>query len=538
MSNTLLIQDNLINNITNEGIIKNLKEDTQINEELIVNDILKENGLKPEDVQEKENKLCKNKSEKKNFTEKKLQNGIIREEKEEKNEIKNIQNNSEIKKENNLKISNNEKKNNSNKKIEEEKNNEIKRDEKVEKKEKKEEEEEEEDKEEEKEEEEEEEEKVEEGKNKEKKKEKEKEEKEKEKKKETESEDEKEEKSENSINEIINNYKKIRTNSLKRIEKEIEESCDRISYLKEKLIESKKGQYCTNVKLTEREINTVIEKALPILQNEPSMLELEPPIYICGDIHGQFYDLLRVFDILKYPPESKFLFLGDYVDRGKKSLECILLLLCLKIKYPSNIYLLRGNHESQDVNRTYGFFDECKRKASIKIYKQFCNLFNILPITALVGEKILCMHGGLSYDLKDINQLKKIVRPTEIPNSGLLCDLVWSDPDDSLFLDFSKNQERGISICFSKTVVEEFTKNNDIDLICRAHQVVEEGFQFFANMKLITVFTAPNYMGEFDNKGGVLKVNEDMVCSLHILNPSYNKKDNSKRRRKIDRFIN
>ena len=537
MSNTLLIQDNLINNITNEGIIKNLKEDTQINEELIVNDILKENGLKPEDVQEKENKLCKNKSEKKNFTEKKLQNGIIREEKEEKNEIKNIQNNSEIKKENNLKISNNEKKNNYNKKIEEEKNNEIKRDEKVEKKEKKEEEEEE-DEEEEKEEEEEEEEKVEEGKNKEKKKEKEKEEKEKEKKKETESEDEKEEKSENSINEIINNYKKIRTNSLKRIEKEIEESCDRISYLKEKLIESKKGQYCTNVKLTEREINTVIEKALPILQNEPSMLELEPPIYICGDIHGQFYDLLRVFDILKYPPESKFLFLGDYVDRGKKSLECILLLLCLKIKYPSNIYLLRGNHESQDVNRTYGFFDECKRKASIKIYKQFCNLFNILPITALVGEKILCMHGGLSYDLKDINQLKKIVRPTEIPNSGLLCDLVWSDPDDSLFLDFSKNQERGISICFSKTVVEEFTKNNDIDLICRAHQVVEEGFQFFANMKLITVFTAPNYMGEFDNKGGILKVNEDMVCSLHILNPSYNKKDNSKRRRKIDRFIN
>ena len=163
--------------------------------------------------------------------------------------------------------------------------------------EKKEKEEEEEDEEEEEEKEEkEEEEKVGEEKNKEElKKEEEKKEKEKEKKKETESEDEKEEKSENSINEIINNYKKIRTNSLKRIEKEIEESCDRISYLKEKLIESKKGQYCTNVKLTEREINTVIEKALPILQNEPSMLELEPPIYICGDIHGQFYDLLRVF---------------------------------------------------------------------------------------------------------------------------------------------------------------------------------------------------------------------------------------------------
>ena len=145
------------------------------------------------------------------------------------------------------------------------------------------------------------------------------------------------------------------------------------------------------------------------------MLELEPPLYICGDIHGQFYDLLRVFEILKYPPESKFLFLGDYVDRGKKSLECILLLLCLKIKYPTRIYILRGNHESSDVNRTYGFYDECKRKVSVKIYKKFCNLFNILPITALIREKILCMHGGLAYDLKDINQLKLIQRPTEIP---------------------------------------------------------------------------------------------------------------------------
>ena len=329
---------------------------------------------------------------------------------------------------------------------------------------------------------------------------------------------------------------KIKTKKMKKIEKEIEESYDRITYLKEKLIESRKGQICSNVKMSEREISSVIEKVLPIIQNEPAMLELEPPIYICGDIHGQFYDLLRVFDILKYPPESKFLFLGDYVDRGKKSLECILLLLCLKIKYPSKIYLLRGNHESENVNRTYGFFDECKRKVSIKIYKQFCTLFNFLPITSLVGGKILCMHGGLSYDLKDINQLKYIKRPTEIPDSGLLCDLLWSDPDENLFLDFCTNNERGISICFSKTAVDDFIKNNDLDLICRAHQVVEEGFQFFADMKLITIFTAPNYMGEFDNKGGILKVNEDMICSLSILKPDFNSKDS--KRRKFNRYIN
>jgi serine/threonine-protein phosphatase PP1 catalytic subunit len=329
----------------------------------------------------------------------------------------------------------------------------------------------------------------------------------------------------------------IKTRKMKKIEEEIEEMYDRISRLKEKLIDSRKGEFCSNVKISEREVITVIDKVYPIIEKEESMLELEPPLYICGDIHGQFYDLLRLFEILKYPPESKFLFLGDYVDRGKRSLECILLLLCLKIKYPSRIFLLRGNHESEDINRMYGFYDECKRKVSLRIYKKFCNLFNILPITALVGEKILCMHGGLAYDLKNIDQLKAIKRPTEIPDAGLLCDLVWSDPDDSLYFDFCTNKERGISVCFSKKKVEEFTKENDLDLICRAHQVVEEGFQFFANMKLITVFTAPNYMDEFDNNGAILEVNKDMICSLHVLKPD--KSDISKKRwKKINRFIN
>ena len=355
--------------------------------------------------------------------------------------------------------------------------------------------------------------------------------------KDEEKEDIKDEEKQNESEEEKSNNIYIKTRKMKKIEEEIEEMYDRISRLKEKLIDSRKGEICSNVKISEREVITVIDKAFPIIEKEESMLELEPPLYICGDIHGQFYDLLRVFEILKYPPESKFLFLGDYVDRGKRSLECILLLLCLKIKYPSKIFLLRGNHESADINRMYGFYDECKRKVSLRIYKKFCNLFNILPITALVGEKILCMHGGLAYDLKNIDQLKTIKRPTEIPEAGLLCDLVWSDPDDSLYFDFCTNKERGISVCFSKKQVEEFTEKNDLDLICRAHQVVEEGFQFFANMKLITVFTAPNYMDEFDNNGAILEVNENMICSLHVLRPD--KSNISKKRwKKISRFIN
>ena len=322
---------------------------------------------------------------------------------------------------------------------------------------------------------------------------------------------------------------------LKKQKKEIEEINERINTLEEKLIKSKKGSYCIDIRISEREVFTVIDKVYPLIEKEESMLELEPPIYICGDIHGQFYDLLRVFEIFKYPPESKFLFLGDYVDRGKNSLECILLLLCLKIKYPDKIFLLRGNHESADVNRTFGFYDECKRKVSLKIYKKFCNLFNILPITALISEKILCMHGGLSKDLTNINQLKLIKRPTEIPDKGLLCDLVWSDPDNLVSKDFVENKERGISVCFSEEVVEKFTKLNNLDLICRAHQVVEEGYQFFANMKLITIFTAPNYMNIFDNNGGILFVNEDLLCSLHILKPNY--QDENHKKKIINRFV-
>ena len=312
-------------------------------------------------------------------------------------------------------------------------------------------------------------------------------------------------------------------------EKENEEINNRISQLMEKLIESKKGAYCLDIRISEREVFTVIDKVYPLIEKEESMLELEPPIYICGDVHGQFYDLLRVFEIFKYPPESKFLFLGDYVDRGKNSLECILLLLCLKIKFPQKIFLLRGNHESADVNRAFGFYDECKRKVSLKIYKKFCSLFNILPITALISEKILCMHGGLSKDLTNINQLKSIKRPTEIPDKGLLCDLVWSDPDNLKSKDFVENKERGISVCFSEKVVEEFTKNNNLDLICRAHQVVEEGFEFFDNMKLITIFTAPNYMNIFDNNGCILYINKDLICSLHILKPGYSNVNNKKK---------
>lgn len=144
---------------------------------------------------------------------------------------------------------------------------------------------------------------------------------------------------------------------------------------------------------------------------------------ICGDIHGQYLDLIRIFSNLGFPPNTRYLFLGDYVDRGSLSLETICLLLAFKIKYPDDIFLLRGNHEAASINRIYGFYDECKRKIGIKVWKKFVDIFNCMPITASVDDKILCMHGGLSPELKDLDLLRKIVRPTDIPVQGKLFNI-------------------------------------------------------------------------------------------------------------------
>jgi serine/threonine-protein phosphatase PP1 catalytic subunit len=172
------------------------------------------------------------------------------------------------------------------------------------------------------------------------------------------------------------------------------------------------------VDITEKDVKYICDAAHEVFQSQPMLLEVNGPLYICGDIHGQYYDLLRLFECGGHPPTSRYLFLGDYVDRGRQSIETICLLLCFKIKYPSDIFLLRGNHESASVNRIYGFYDECKKRLSLKVYKRFCDVFNVMPVCALIEGKILCMHGGLAYDLKNLDQVKSILRPTEIPDSG------------------------------------------------------------------------------------------------------------------------
>jgi len=237
---------------------------------------------------------------------------------------------------------------------------------------------------------------------------------------------------------------------------------------------SKPGQ---QVQLSTQEVRTLCMKARELFISQPILLELEAPIKICGDIHGQYYDLLRLFEYGGFPPEANYLFLGDYVDRGKQSLETICLLLAYKIKFPENFFILRGNHECASINRIYGFYDECKRRYSVKLWKTFTECFNCLPIAAIIDEKIFCMHGGLSPDLKTMEQIRRIIRPTDVPDQGLLCDLLWSDPDKTI-QGWGEN-DRGVSFTFGADVVTNFLKRHDLDLICRAHQVVEEGYEFF-----------------------------------------------------------
>ena len=271
------------------------------------------------------------------------------------------------------------------------------------------------------------------------------------------------------------------------------------------------------VKLQYSEILWLCEEVTKIFLNQPVCLYLDTPVNVCGDIHGQYSDLIRLFEAGGYPPDVNYLFLGDYVDRGEQSIETICLLFSFKIKCSNNFFLLRGNHECASLNREYGFYDECKRRYNIKLWKKFVDVFNCMPYSAIVEDKIIFMHGGLSPSLKNLGQLNEIIRPTDIPDEGLLCDLVWSDPESNL-KGWDEN-DRGVSYTFNEKIVDNFLTIHNLEVLVRAHQVVEKGYEFFNGRKCVTIFSAPNYCGEFDNAGAMMTINEDLVGGFKVFKP-------------------
>jgi serine/threonine-protein phosphatase PP1 catalytic subunit len=269
--------------------------------------------------------------------------------------------------------------------------------------------------------------------------------------------------------------------------------------------------------MNEAEMVALIGATRDVFLAQPPLLELGAPLKVCGDTHGQYADLLRLFNRGGFPPHTNYLFLGDYVDRGKQSLEVICLLMAYKCKYPDNFFILRGNHECASINRVYGFFDECRRRYSIRLWKVFQDVFNCMPFAALIENKIFCIHGGISPDIKNWDQLRGIQRPVDPPDRGMLTDMLWSDPDK--FVRGWKPNTRGVSYVFGADALNEFCTRMDLDLVARAHQVVQDGYEFFGGRRLVTIFSAPHYCGEFDNAAGMMIVDENLLCSFEILRP-------------------
>ena len=244
--------------------------------------------------------------------------------------------------------------------------------------------------------------------------------------------------------------------------------------------------------LTREECLFVIETVQQIFVDEPNVLHLSDPIVVIGDLHGQLYDVFEIFRVEAPPPETHFLFLGDYVDRGYYSLEVLMLLLCLKIKYPQRIHMLRGNHESYTITKTYGFYEETKTKFhDTEIYTACCELFNFLPICALIGERIFGVHGGLSPCVHIIDQIDVANRFQEPIFDGSFSDLLWGDPNPHG--NGFKASQRGLGYTYGEDVTKKFANMNRLVHIVRAHQLPAAGYDILFGGLLSTVWSAPNY---------------------------------------------
>nr|XP_016484306.1 PREDICTED: serine/threonine-protein phosphatase BSL3-like isoform X2 [Nicotiana tabacum] len=279
------------------------------------------------------------------------------------------------------------------------------------------------------------------------------------------------------------------------------------------------------------EMADLCDSAERIFASEPSVLQLRAPIKIFGDLHGQFGDLMRLFDEYGSPSTAgdisyiDYLFLGDYVDRGQHSLETITLLLALKVEYPLNVHLIRGNHEASDINALFGFRIECIERMGerdgIWAWHRFNRLFNWLPLAALIEKKIICMHGGIGRSINHVEQIENIQRPiTMDAGSIVLMDLLWSDPTENDSVEGLRPNARGPGlVTFGPDRVMEFCNNNDLQLIVRAHECVMDGFERFAQGHLITLFSATNYCGTANNAGAILVLGRDLVVVPKLIHP-------------------
>ncbi|CAM9263381.1 unnamed protein product [Heterosigma akashiwo] len=287
--------------------------------------------------------------------------------------------------------------------------------------------------------------------------------------------------------------------------------------------------------LTEGEATQLCEKAQAVLMEESNVQAVAAPVTVCGDVHGQFHDLMELFQIGGKPPDTNYLFMGDYVDRGYYSVETVSLLVALKVRYPDRVHILRGNHESRQITQVYGFYDECVRKyGNPNVWKMFTDLFDYFPLTAVVEDSIFCLHGGLSPSIETLDHIRQLDRVQEVPHEGPMCDLLWSDPDDRYGWGISP---RGAGYTFGQDISEQFNHTNGLTLVSRAHQLVMDGYNWSHNQNTVTIFSAPNYCYRCGNQAAIMEADEHLNKSFLQFDPAPRRGEPHVSRRTPDYFL-
>ncbi|RWS01479.1 serine/threonine protein phosphatase-like protein [Dinothrombium tinctorium] len=259
--------------------------------------------------------------------------------------------------------------------------------------------------------------------------------------------------------------------------------------------------------LTETQVKILCEKAKEILSKESNVQEVKCPVTVCGDVHGQFHDLMELFKI------------------G----------VCLKVRYKDRITILRGNHESRQITQVYGFYDECLRKyGNANVWKYFTDLFDYLPLTALVDGQIFCLHGGLSPSIDTLDHIRALDRLQEVPHEGPMCDLLWSDPDDRGGWGISP---RGAGYTFGQDISETFNHTNGLTLVARAHQLVMEGYNWCHDRNVVTIFSAPNYCYRCGNQAAIMELDDNLKFSFLQFDPAPRRGEPHVTRRTPDYFL-